>query len=131
HLGIQLVLRSFPAGLTSKSFAPPPCFFCPKPASSGYYTLSLHDALPILRSTLPKKSISFLILAFFLGFNSACSTDRLLLKKEKLDRKSTRLNSSHVKISYAVFCLKEKKGGCLVAFVDLRQEPRDAGKIVG
>src|SRR5436309_12081265 len=31
-----------------------------------------------------------------------------------LDRKSTRLNSSHVKISYAVFCLKKKKGSCLV-----------------
>src|SRR5436309_6254325 len=34
---------------------------------------------------------------------------RVLLVAEALDRKSTRLNSSHVKISYAVFCLKKKK----------------------
>src|SRR5690606_40344588 len=33
------------------------------------------------------------------------------LKLETIDRKSTRLNSSHVKISYAVFCLKKKKQG--------------------
>src|SRR5256886_2859335 len=33
----------------------------------------------------------------------------LLTKEEKVDRKSTRLNSSHSQISYAVFCLKKKK----------------------
>src|SRR5690606_41073518 len=33
------------------------------------------------------------------------------------DRKSTRLNSSHVKISYAVFCLKKKSNGCLRSFI--------------
>src|SRR3712207_7569983 len=34
-------------------------------------------------------------------------------KSKKKDRKSTRLNSSHANISYAVFCLKKKKGSCI------------------
>src|SRR5207249_4977761 len=38
-----------------------------------------------------------------------CGRSRGTLRKFKLDRKSTRLNSSHVSISYAVFCLKKKK----------------------
>src|SRR3712207_8450636 len=37
------------------------------------------------------------------------TTNQLLTKKHKQDRKSTRLNSSHANISYAVFCLKKKK----------------------
>src|SRR3989442_9248903 len=36
-------------------------------------------------------------------------SDRILIEEHRLDRKSTRLNSSHVRISYAVFCLKKKK----------------------
>src|SRR3989442_6909850 len=36
------------------------------------------------------------------------------------DRKSTRLNSSHVRISYAVFCLKKKKSSMLIRLVDSR-----------
>src|SRR5690606_42065444 len=36
--------------------------------------------------------------------------DRVIVEQRQQDRKSTRLNSSHVKISYAVFCLKKKKG---------------------
>src|SRR5690554_7431309 len=40
---------------------------------------------------------------------SACDTDFAIIGYGKLDRKSTRLNSSHVRISYAVFCLKKKK----------------------
>src|SRR2546430_8083841 len=38
-----------------------------------------------------------------------CGTDWRRLKRQELDRKSTRLNSSHSQISYAVFCLKKKK----------------------
>src|SRR5436309_3682428 len=40
---------------------------------------------------------------------SRMKTGRMLKEKQTGDRKSTRLNSSHVKISYAVFCLKKKK----------------------
>src|SRR5215469_4151747 len=72
------------------------CFFN-DPATTEIYTLSLHDALPI-RAIVP--------------FPAGGVTDavaRIIGQKlgERLDRKSTRLNSSHVEISYAVFCLKK------------------------
>src|SRR5690606_39453879 len=44
---------------------------------------------------------------FFQGYTSMLECAAVIV--DKLDRKSTRLNSSHVKISYAVFCLKKKK----------------------
>src|SRR3989442_2068386 len=43
------------------------------------------------------------------GAAEQAQVDRLLLERQEQDRKSTRLNSSHVRISYAVFCLKKKK----------------------
>src|SRR5690625_6766593 len=60
-----------------------------------------------------KEYIHFLYIA--LGSLMELDTQLLIsynlqyIKKQKLDRKSTRLNSSHVAISYAVFCLKKKK----------------------
>src|ERR1035441_10959525 len=67
------------------------CFFFNDTATTEIYTLSLHDALPI--------SVCF---AF---------RERGLVAVGKWkthgDRKSTRLNSSHLGISYAVFCLKQ------------------------
>src|SRR5690606_42095405 len=78
------------------------------------YTLSLHDALPILHRPL---SALELHPAGFADPGSgslgrpAVSTVQGAGEPAvwRLDRKSTRLNSSHVKISYAVFCLKKKK----------------------
>src|SRR5687768_18305232 len=92
-------------------------FLFSAPATTAIYTLSLHDALPI-----------------FLGFGcaGAAANDqlarsgrlegpqhraqgvglgdtRLVIRGRGGDRKSTRLNSSHGYISYAVFCLKKKK----------------------
>src|SRR5258708_23733964 len=78
-------------------------FFFNDTATTEIYTLSLHDALPILpfhRSTFTKKSLNYLLNKH--GFEMTYS-------KTKSDRKSTRLNSSHQIISYAVFCLKKKK----------------------
>src|SRR5690606_40088008 len=95
------------------------------------YTLSLHDALPIYNRTLNylknfsytlSYSIVVAILCIFFVILSSFFTSLLnfhlsdvkielvdidlwLTLKVMLDRKSTRLNSSHVKISYAVFCL--------------------------
>src|SRR5204862_8104139 len=43
------------------------------------------------------------------GFRAVCLGSRGTQHRERQDRKSTRLNSSHVEISYAVFCLKKKK----------------------
>src|SRR5947209_18584875 len=81
-------------------------FFFNDPATTEIYTLSLHDALPIFPScdaldqvpdheSLPTQS----------SFPEASTG----LSSIRQDRKSTRLNSSHANISYAVFCLKKKK----------------------
>src|SRR5689334_24153596 len=71
-------------------------FFFNDTATTEIYTLSLHDALPIY---LPMKSP---------GPSTTESAPRSR-RARRLDRKSTRLNSSHSSISYAVFCLKKKK----------------------
>src|SRR5438876_8860108 len=68
------------------------------PATTDIYTLSLHDALPILLVVLPKTG------ALVLSGDAVHFRDNW----EHRDRKSTRLNSSHPSISYAVFCLKKK-----------------------
>src|SRR5690606_41532895 len=85
-------------------------------APTEIYTLSLHDALPILLSeaVLVLGRISFIVLAHRIGIPRVCIDDathdrRARSSTSTRDRKSTRLNSSHVKISYAVFCLKKKK----------------------
>src|SRR5437868_12758519 len=74
-------------------------FFFHAPAPTEIYTLSLHDALPI--------SWAEGTLAIFRRARLPYFPDRLL-SFNTADRKSTRLNSSHVSISYAVFCLKKK-----------------------
>src|SRR6516162_1818998 len=71
-------------------------FFFNDTATTEIYTLSLHDALPIYACYNRAAE------AHFKGLGPA-------LAEEVLDRKSTRLNSSHLVISYAVFCLKKKK----------------------
>src|SRR2546430_10579353 len=81
-------------------------FFFNDTATTEIYTLSLHDALPIF---------------FYLQDCPICNAyapeiNRLASAYTNfnfyLDRKSTRLNSSHSQISYAVFCLKKKKKYC-------------------
>src|SRR5690606_14350130 len=71
---------------------------------SGINALTLTPALCaiILRSPHDKKPSNNWLDRFFRGFNN-------VYNRISGDRKSTRLNSSHVKISYAVFCLKKKK----------------------
>src|SRR3989442_9845012 len=94
-------------------------FFFNDTATTEIYTLSLHDALPIYRENLdqhrwprkgqanrhyrsrpkrPPTQISY-----------RGRSPRPFWIRLQIDRKSTRLNSSHVRISYAVFCLKKKK----------------------
>src|SRR5256885_14395859 len=79
-------------------------FFFNDTATTEIYTLSLHDALPISLGSAP----------VFRGQspyeNHAPSSDTGGRPARcRADRKSTRLNSSHLVISYAVFCLKKKK----------------------
>src|SRR5947209_20514764 len=85
-------------------------FFFNDTATTEIYTLSLHDALPI--SARPKRKLSSrsggdarrgtIVRAYHLY---TYNKEGRLIR----DRKSTRLNSSHANISYAVFCLKKKK----------------------
>src|SRR5437763_96926 len=75
--------------------------FFAAPAPTELYTLSLHDALPICADQLAMGPGGD-----HLAFHEQ---DDLVVEGEVVDRKSTRLNSSHRCISYAVFCLKKKK----------------------
>src|SRR5438094_9976431 len=72
-------------------------FFFNVTATTEIYTLSLHDALPISLG-VPGPRAARAVLGH--GSRGRCPRE---------DRKSTRLNSSHRTISYAVFCLKKKK----------------------
>src|SRR5690606_41296514 len=92
-------------------------------SSTQLFTLSLHDALPIYNDWLTEEYCDSAIKTL-LAYTSSSSLmqinrekygmlrDGIPIKVKKAngdqDRKSTRLNSSHVKISYAVFCLKQK-----------------------
>src|SRR5438105_7679279 len=81
-------------------------------APTEIYTLSLHDALPISLVIFGGVSEKPQIEALRSGCDLLVATPgRLLDLVEQIatDRKSTRLNSSHEWISYAVFCLKKKK----------------------
>src|SRR5256885_12688215 len=76
-------------------------FFFNDTATTEIYTLSLHDALPICQRLARSRH---------LGRDLLLRSDfRDGLHGDAGDRKSTRLNSSHLVISYAVFCLKKKK----------------------
>src|SRR6202521_32383 len=76
------------------------CFFFNDTATTEIYTLSLHDALPIsCRPVIASPTMSI----------SGKSRSIPWTPARKIDRKSTRLNSSHLRISYVVFCLKKKK----------------------
>src|SRR5438874_9605646 len=70
-------------------------------------TLFPHDALPI--STAVGRKRWLFIGHPDAGWRSAVIYSALISCRRRGDRKSTRLNSSHVEISYAVFCLKKKK----------------------
>src|SRR5690349_22595947 len=87
-------------------------FFFTHTATTEIYTLSLHDALPIYVRGLHIYAWQDLyhrcLTVSWPVFFTALAIGFLLLNTF-LDRKSTRLNSSHVEISYAVFCLKKKK----------------------
>src|SRR3712207_8327258 len=100
------------------------CFFLffNDTATTEIYTLSLHDALPIyVPRNFARPTSEEEIVALVKGasgirfFGSGHSFNDGVVEGETLvsDRKSTRLNSSHANISYAVFCLKKKKNTLL------------------
>src|SRR5699024_11451719 len=102
---------------------PPLLSTCPPPTDLS--SLSLHDALPIcacIRGAIAEAGVDAADIA---AVSTTCMREGIVLYDEagreiwacanvdarsddEVDRKSTRLNSSHVSISYAVFCLKKK-----------------------
>src|SRR4051812_49762621 len=92
---MALLTASMPFGLSL-------FFFFNDTATTEIYTLSLHDALPICLEQEPGQ-----VAAVGLLDGGQERVEDAVLR----DRESTRLNSSHMSISYAVFCLKKKKKG--------------------
>src|SRR5438132_6084064 len=86
-------------------------FFFNDTATTEIYTLSLHDALPILlaQSEIGEVSEGGPAEARDKDPQAPAASPRRGGSSAMPDRKSTRLNSSHTVISYAVFCLKKKK----------------------
>src|SRR5436305_8087667 len=82
-------------------------FFFHDPATTEIYTLSLHDALPI--SCRPSRLSCSITQFAHAACQSVFPPTGPGSAGKPTDRKSTRLNSSHVRISYAVFCLKKKR----------------------
>src|SRR3712207_8559540 len=97
-------------------------FFFNDTATTEIYTLSLHDALPICdndQAAQDRRAHAHIRSSLIHG--SLCTRGGRRLYSpcpppgscvpswNRIDRKSTRLNSSHANISYAVFCLKKKK----------------------
>src|SRR3712207_9362503 len=88
-------------------------FFFNDTATTEIYTLSLHDALPISMGDtvqgVPRGDAWFGSPSSYYGGEVYIGYMNLMSVLDPADRKSTRLNSSHANISYAVFCLKKKK----------------------
>src|SRR5258708_11837956 len=84
-------------------------FFFNDTATTEIYTLSLHDALPISGEGGHAAVFCLAHHGRHCGANGELDQFRVRVARERKDRKSTRLNSSHQIISYAVFCLKKKK----------------------
>src|SRR3712207_7453661 len=102
-------------------------FFFNDTATTEIYTLSLHDALPICWPVLTSVTANLTVLdiislylvqdLFLLIEPSSFKSSLATAVWPSSDRKSTRLNSSHANISYAVFCLKKKKKKLLLYHV--------------
>src|SRR5439155_20058259 len=84
-------------------------FFFNDTATTEIYTLSLHDALPISREPGADRRTAAPVPPGAGARRGRPTPSRTACTGSRRDRKSTRLNSSHVAISYAVFCLKKKK----------------------
>src|SRR5256885_4938885 len=90
-------------------------FFFNDPATPEIYPLSLHDALPIsplCPRQLPHRRAAPPPLQRDHGRGRRSRVPQQKRRRCGSDRKSTRLNSSHLVISYAVFCLKKKRNVC-------------------
>src|SRR5438132_6635739 len=88
------------------------CVLFHDPPPTEIYTLSLHDALPIWARARRNQCAAVerpFMRAAVLALGEVAVARAAPADRGGIDRKSTRLNSSHTVISYAVFCLKKKK----------------------
>src|SRR5947199_10568183 len=102
---MRVLLQLLPLSLSPSLF-----FFFNDTATPEIYTLSLHDALPICQTRhtgLAGSDAARGVIATMRAARTLVAA--LIVAITPRDRKSTRLNSSHLGISYAVFCLKKKK----------------------
>src|SRR5690606_41316193 len=111
HLTRELKVRLIPDNVYFQTFRPPQSFF-----EKNFGSASMNNT----NRMIMKKLLVLTAICLFVVI-SCINTDQKsksaynnqeaekLLEQAQIDRKSTRLNSSHVKISYAVFCLKKKK----------------------
>src|SRR2546430_5004620 len=106
-------------------------FFFNDTATTEIYTLSLHDALPISsqpgeRKPMRGDDLQQAGMFSYLSPEQRVPQNHPLRAIRKIDRKSTRLNSSHSQISYAVFCLKKKKKlpHCIISARDTQRSSR-------
>src|SRR3712207_8719171 len=94
-------------------------FFFNDTATTEIYTLSLHDVLPISRCTIKSRISSERSRRYWRKLDLLTrSSSSMTPRQMAADRKSTRLNSSHANISYAVFCLKKKTLADVAANID-------------
>src|SRR5256885_6092260 len=88
-------------------------FFFNDTATTEIYTLSLHDALPIFKKGVQSVAMQstgvYWMPVFEILEQYGLEVFLVNARHTRKDRKSTRLNSSHLVISYAVFCLKKKR----------------------
>src|SRR5256885_12272354 len=82
-------------------------FFFNDTATTEIYTLSLHDALPICQNIFPDRQMMLFAKDVLSRVPGGSIVYDVKCTQRLADRKSTRLNSSHLVISYAVFCLKK------------------------
>src|SRR2546427_8995752 len=99
-------------------------FFFNDTATTEIYTLSLHDALPIYPKTGANTSRDPPITYLFESRRSVFPPEVVIHGNADYvqDRKSTRLNSSHSQISYAVFCLKKKKNTKIPSYTNSKKK---------
>src|SRR3712207_8203181 len=90
-------------------------FFFNDTATTEIYTLSLHDALPISHRIPMPENILGALFHITKPYMQIALDQHVGLRD--VDRKSTRLNSSHANISYAVFCLKKKNNYSNISLV--------------
>src|SRR2546429_4432270 len=122
HFSIHVMIRLVVLPSSGGSLV----FFFNDTATTEIYTLSLHDALPISACS---SRTSWRARTCPSATTCSCRPSSSRTVMASLDRKSTRLNSSHGYISYAVFCLKKKKNKvyhilCLISlFSSLSNQP--------